>query len=188
MVFVDRKKCKISTIKILLYIVISLFLFVSCSKDVTEPKPFQLYVDNKTDYNYKIFVNGEYKETVDSLTKKSIGSFDGAVSNHLQAKTGGFTDFDASIDEVNGSTYTWTLELSSFTLCIDNKTNEDVAIYVAYTYAGICDQGEKHCMGEFPQAETSLLEAYGPYPPGHYWRKIMRTIGKDKVEWSLNIN
>jgi len=168
-----------------IFILPSLF---SCSKKPTASAPFTLYVDNKTEYNYEIFVNGKYKENVEEYTKQNIGSFAQDQSAHLQAKTDGYTDFDAFVTNIGNDTYTWTLTVSSFILYVDNITNEDVQIFVAYTYAGLCPQGEKMCMGDFPQTETTFLEAYGPPSPGHYWHNVIRTIGKDEYTWTLLID
>jgi len=77
-----------------IFILPSLF---SCSKESTAPDPFALYVDNKTEYNYAIFVNGEQEEDVEEYTKKYIGHFAQGQSAHLQAKTDGHTDFDAFV-------------------------------------------------------------------------------------------
>jgi hypothetical protein len=168
-----------------IFILPSLF---SCSKEPTAPSPFTLYADNKTKYNYAIFVNEEHEEDVEKYAKKYIGYFAQDQSVHLQAKTDGYTDFDVFVANIENDSYTWTLIVSSFTLYVENLTNEDVQIYVAYTYAGICPQSEKLCMGDFPQTETTLMEAYGPFSPGHYWCNIIRTIGKDEYTWTLRID
>ena len=183
----QRSKVDLGSMMLKIFVCAILILpsLFSCSKEPTAPGPFTLYVDNKTKYNYEIFVNGKYKEDVEEYTKQNIGRFEQDGHTYLQAKTDGYTDFDTFVVNIENDSYTWTLVVSSFTLYVENNTNENVHIYVAYTFGGLCPKGEKLTMGDFPQTETTFLEAYGHY---HYWYTVVRTIGKDEYTWSLIIN
>lgn len=169
------------------YIFILILLFWSCSKEgPTASGPFTLNVDNQTKYDYDVYVNGDFVGSIEKNIKQNMGSFNQDEFMHFQAKASGYTDFDNIIDTRGMNSYTWILKISNFTLYVENNTNENLTICYDYNVIGSCLSQTKRNFGEFTQSVNSYLEAYGAYPPGHYWEEHIRTIGKEQYTWIVS--